>query len=68
MNIKKILLEAIIGFILWTFFLTPYMMFVVKTTWEQYILWLGMQALIVPIIAPIVFRVTKYVEKNVIGK
>ena len=68
MNLKKILLEAVTGFIFWTLFLTPYMIFIVQTTTEQYISWLGMQGILVPVIAPIVFRMTKWVidkyEKN----
>ena len=63
-NWKKILLEAVLGFILWTLFLTPYMIFVVRTSLEQYILWLGMQACLIPPLAPLVFKITKYLEKK----
>lgn len=62
-KIKEILLEAMLGFILWTLFLTPYMIIVVKTTSSQYISWLGMQAILIPIIAPIVFRITNKLKK-----
>lgn len=66
MKIKEILLEAVIGFIFWTLFLTPYMVIVVKTTTTQYISWLGMQAILVPIIAPVVFWITKKVKSKLL--
>jgi hypothetical protein len=44
------------------------MFLIVKNTWEQYISWLGMQFILVPIIAPIVFTITEkvqnYINKN----
>lgn len=64
-NWKKILLEAVFGFILWTLFLTPYMIFVVRTSLEQYMLWLGMQACLIPPLAPLVFKITKCIEKRI---
>ena len=63
-NWKKILLEAVLGFTLWTLLLTPYMIFVVRTSLEQYMLWLGMQACLIPPLAPLVFKITKYLEKK----
>ena len=51
MDIKRFLLRAVGGFIFWTVCLTPYMVFVVKTSWIQYWKWFGAQLLIVPIIA-----------------
>lgn len=68
MNWKKILIEAGFGFALWTAFLTPYMIFIVKTSTEQYGLWIVMQAFIIPPLSPIVFRVTKYVEDKLTQK
>ena len=62
MKLKKIIMESLTGFIIWTILLSPYMIFVVKTTFEQYVSWVGMQAILVPLIAPIVFRITKKVE------
>ena len=59
MKLKKIIMESLTGFIIWTILLSPYMIFVVKTTFEQYVSWVGMQAILVPLIAPIVFRITK---------
>ena len=46
--IKQFIKDAIVAFIFWTVTLTPYMIWVVKTTWEQYIAWVGMQAILVP--------------------
>ena len=66
-RIKIFLVEAIAGFILWTLALTPYMLWVVKTTNDQYIAWLGMQAILVPIIAPFVFRITAWILKKIFG-
>ena len=67
-NIKRFITEAIVGFVVWTLALTPYMWFVVKTTFDQYIAWVGMQATLVPIIAPFVFRITKWVLKRIFGE
>jgi hypothetical protein len=39
MNWKKLLVEALSGFVGWTAALTPYMLLVVKTNLEQYIAW-----------------------------
>ena len=61
---KKILLEALLGFVLWTVFLTPYMVLVVQVDLNQYLWWLLMQAILIPILAPIVFRITKYIENK----
>jgi membrane protein DedA with SNARE-associated domain len=63
-TIKKFLLQAVVGFALWTGFLTPYMLFVTRVTFEQYLFWLLMQAILVPLIAPIVFRATVWCEKK----
>ena len=63
-KLKKFAIEALLGFILWTLFLTPYMWFIVKTTIEQYTSWLMMQAVIVPLIAIIVVNITN----KIVGK
>jgi len=55
---KKWLLEALCGGLLWTVFLTPYMLFVVQVTIEQYGAWLLMQAILVPPIAILVVNIT----------
>lgn len=59
-NIKDFIKEAIMGFFLWTGFLSPYMIFVTGMTEQQYISWLIMQGFIVPPISVIVFRITNY--------
>jgi hypothetical protein len=64
MKLKKLLLEAIIGFALWTGVLTPYVLVVTQMTLNQYLSWLVMQAIIVPPVAIIVLRVTNYVTKQ----
>lgn len=61
---KKIVVQALVGFALWTAFLTPYMLFVTKVSLEQYAFWLLMQAVLVPVIAPIVFRITAKAERS----
>ena len=63
-TVKKFAVEALIGFVLWTLFLTPYMWLVVKTTLEQYINWLVMQAVIVPLIAIVVINATNWITKK----
>jgi len=63
---KKILLEAFLGFVLWTGILTPYVVFITQMTLEQYLSWLLMQAVIVPPVAIIVLRITNYVTMKVL--
>ena len=61
---KKALLEAVLGFALWTGILTPYVLFVTQMTVNQYLSWLLMQAIIVPPVAIAVLRVTNYFTKR----
>jgi len=63
-TIKKFAVEALIGFVLWTLFLTPYMWFIVGTTIEQYISWLVMEAVLVPPIAIVVINATNWITKK----
>ena len=51
-KVKKFLVEALAGFIFWTVALTPYMLFIVKVTFKQYLSWIGMQLILVPPLAP----------------
>jgi len=51
--VRRTLLQALAGFLFWTTTLTPYMIYLVDTNWEQYLRWIGMKLLIVPILAPI---------------
>lgn len=53
------LASAIVGAVGWTIFLTPYVLFVVGMTMEQYLSWLVMEFVLVPPVAPIVFYITK---------
>ena len=50
-KIKIFLVEALAGFIFWTVALTPYMLFIVKVTFKQYLGWIGMQLILVPPLA-----------------
>ena len=64
MGIKKTLVSSIVGAITWTAALTPYVVIITKMTWNQYVSWLGMQFVLVPIIAPVVFWVTEKALKR----
>ncbi len=46
--IKQFIKDAIFSFIYWTAALSPYMIFVVKISLDQYIAWVAMQAILVP--------------------
>lgn len=60
--IKQFIIDAIAAFIFWTATLTPYMIFVVKTTLEQYLAWLVIQAILVTpgVVFSIIARKLKY--------
>ncbi|MEA3412950.1 MAG: hypothetical protein U9R74_15625 [Pseudomonadota bacterium] len=63
-QVRKTLLQAVAGFLFWTTTLTPYMIFFVDTDWSQYWRWIGMQLLIVPILAPMsVWFINRFVER-----
>ena len=47
-NVKQFVIDAVTAFVFYTATLTPYMIFIVKTTFDQYIAWLAMQAILVP--------------------
>ena len=64
MNIKKFLVEAILGFILWTLFLSPYVLLITLMSLSQYLSWLGMQAVLVPPLSIIVVNVTNKVTNK----
>ena len=63
-KIKKYLMEGIIGCILWTLFLSPYVLLITKLTTLQYISWVIMEIILIIPLAPIVFRLTKYLMKQ----
>lgn len=57
-------MEGIIGCILWTIFLTPYMLYVTKMTVIQYTSWIFMEVILIIPLSPIVFRITKFIMKQ----
>jgi hypothetical protein len=63
-RVLKILVEAGIGFTLWTGILSPYVLLVTHMSTEQYLSWLFMEALIVPPVAVIVIKVTNYLTQK----
>lgn len=46
--LRQFVKDAVISFLYWTLTLTPYMVFVVKTDFQQYVKWVSMQAILVP--------------------
>lgn len=58
-TIKRFILEGVCGCILWTIFLTPYTIFIMRTTLEQYVYWVIMEFMLVFPLAPFVHRITK---------
>jgi hypothetical protein len=46
--VKQFVKDAIVSFIYWTAVLSPFMIFVMKIGFSQYIVWLSMQIIIVP--------------------
>lgn len=63
-TIKKFAIEALCGFVLWTGFLTPYMLLVVGVSADQYVSWLVMQGLLVPPLAIPVVNITNWVVRK----
>ena len=61
MKIKKFIIQSILGFVLWTILLTPYMLWVVRTNLAQYLKWGLMQLIIVPPCSIIVVNLTNYI-------
>lgn len=57
-------MEGVIGCILWTIFLSPYMLLVTKMTALQFISWIIMEVVLIMPLAPVVFRTTKYIMKK----
>jgi membrane protein DedA with SNARE-associated domain len=64
MKVKKFLIEAFCGFVLWTGLLTPYMIFVMATTVEQYLSWIIMQAVVVPPVSVAVINITNKIVRR----
>lgn len=63
-KIKRFLIEGVIGCILWTILLTPYMLLVTRMTTMQYLSWVLMEVILIIPLAPVVFRITKYLMKR----
>ena len=59
MNWRKFIVSAVTGAVVWTVALTPYMVLVTNTTTEQYLSWVLMQFILVPLVAPLVFWITE---------
>ena len=57
-------MEGVIGCILWTILLTPYMLLITKMTTMQYISWFIMEIILIIPLSPIVFRATKFFMKQ----
>ena len=66
MNVKRIIVEALMGALAWTLLLTPYTVIVMKVTLEQYLWWLLMEFTLVPPCAPIVYRLTNHALKKTV--
>lgn len=66
MKVEKFLAKALAGFIFWTVVLTPYMLFVVRVTFEQYVSWIGMQFILVPPLAPFSVRFIVWMRNKMI--
>ena len=64
LNLRRLLLEALLGFVLWTLLLSPYMLLVIGMTPPQYSAWLLMQAVIVPPVSVVVVRATNTVTRR----
>jgi hypothetical protein len=63
-NVKKVIVEALVGFVLWTIFLSPYMIFVTGLTFGQFLRWMLMQMVISPPIAVMVVNVANRAVKR----
>ena len=59
----QFLKDAVISFFYWTIALTPYMLFVVKTSMDQYIAWVGMQAILVPPLGAVFSIIARKLKK-----
>lgn len=61
--IKQFIKDAVAAFVFFTAMLSPYMIFVVKTSLDQYIAWIGMQALLVPPLGAIFSIIARKLKK-----
>ena len=63
-NWKRVVVEAVAGFIGWTGALTPYLILVTKMDLTQYISFLIMQLTLVPPLSIVVMRFTEWLKKK----
>lgn len=61
--IKQFATDAIISFFYWTLVLSPYMIFVVKANFEQYIAWVAMQIILVPPLGAVFSIIARKMKK-----
>jgi len=61
--LKQFLKDAFVAFVFWTLTLTPYMIFIVKVNLQQYIAWVGMQAILVPPLGAIFSIIARKIKK-----
>ncbi len=61
--VKQFIKDAIVSFVYWTAMLSPYMIFIVKTSFDQYIAWVGMQAILVPPLGAIFSIIARKLKK-----
>ncbi len=60
-----VLMQALLGFVLWTIFLSPYVLLITKMTIDQYVTWLIMQLVLATPLSVVVIRITNYFTKKV---
>jgi len=61
--LRQFLKDAFVAFVFWTLTLTPYMIFIVKVNLQQYIAWIGMQAILVPPLGAIFSIIARKIKK-----
>lgn len=65
-NWRKFVVSAVVGSVVWSLTLTPYVIFVLGMDVGQYTMWLLMQFIIVPPIAPLVYFLTERVNRKIL--
>jgi len=56
--------ESLIGSSIWTLFLSPYAIFIMKLNFIQYVGWLSMQFVLIMPLLPIVVKMTKFLMEK----
>lgn len=64
-KVVRFLRDALIAFVFWTVTLSPYMIFVVKTTAQQYWAWVGMQLILVPPLGGLFAIIFRWIDKKI---